>query len=114
MIDAYTQVYTKLESLGHKPKIHSLDNECSRCMQNFSEKGTRRHCVVPHNLRVNTAAVKFVKYHLNLALVALDWSYPIQLWSKALKQIQGTVNMFRTKKNDTTKTAYQELRGEFD
>ena len=31
-----------------------------------------------------------------------------------LKQIQDTLNMFRPSRNDTTKTAYQELEGTFD
>ena len=31
-----------------------------------------------------------------------------------LKQVQDTLNMFSTSRNDTTKTAYQELEGKFD
>ena len=117
MVDAFKQVYAKLESLGHKPKLHILDNECSRAIQNFlEEKGTRRHHVEPHNHRVNAAepAVKTAKYHMIAALATLDWSCPIQLWSKMMEQIQDTLNMFRTSRNDTTKTAYQELEGDFD
>ena len=29
MVEAFKQVYAKLESRGHKPKLHILDNECS-------------------------------------------------------------------------------------
>ena len=32
MISAYKEVYDKLEGLGHKPKLHILDNECSKCI----------------------------------------------------------------------------------
>merc|ERR1711906_89597 len=39
---------------------------------------------------------------------------PVQLWGKMLKQVQDTLNMFRTSRNNTTKTAYQELEGNFD
>merc|ERR1711966_578340 len=39
---------------------------------------------------------------------------PVQLWSKMLKQVQDTLNMFRTSRNNTSKTAYQELEGNFD
>merc|ERR1711966_293893 len=48
------------------------------------------------------------------ALTTLDWGCPVQPWSKMLKQVQGTLNMFRTSKNDTSKTAYQELEGKVD
>jgi len=94
-----------------------LDNECSKCIQNFLEKkGTTRHHVAPHSHRVNAAepAVKTAKYHLIAALATLDWGCPVQLWSKMLKQVQDTLNMFRTSRNNTSKTAYQELEGNFD
>ena len=90
MIAAYKEVYAKLEKLGHTPKLHILDNEWSRCIQNFlEEKGTKRHHVAPHNHHVNAAkpAVKTAKYHLIAALATLDWICPIQLWSKMVKQI---------------------------
>ena len=89
MIGAFKAVYNKLEGLGHKPKLHILDNECSKCIQNFLEKkGTARHMVAPHNHRVNAAepAVKTAKYHLIAALATLDDDCPIQLWSKMIKQ----------------------------
>ena len=117
MISAYEQVYNTLEGLGHKPELHILDNKCSKCIQNFLEKKrTRRHHVAPHNHRVNAAepAVKTAKYHLIAALVTLDWSCSIQLWSKMIKQIQDTLNMFRTSRLDATKTACQETAGVFD
>ena len=37
MIGAFKEVYNKLEGLGHKPKLHILDNERSKCIQNFLE-----------------------------------------------------------------------------
>ena len=30
IISAFKEVYTKFEGLGHKPKLHILDNECSK------------------------------------------------------------------------------------
>ena len=101
MITAYEEVYAKLEARGQRPKLHILDNKCSKCIQNhLEEKGTRRHHVAPHANRINAAepAVKTAKYHLIAALATLDWGCPIQLWSKMLKQVQDTLNMFRTKK----------------
>ena len=117
MLAAYKHVYNKLEGLGHKPKLHILDNEYSKCIQNFLEKkGIRCYHVAPHNHRVNSTepSVKTAKYHLIAALATLDRSFPIQLWSKMAKQIQDTLNMFRTSRLDVTKTSYQETEGVFD
>ena len=75
VITAYEEVCTKCEAGGHKPKLYVLDNECSKCIQNYLEsKGTRCHHVAPHDNRVNAAepAVKLAKYHLIAALAALD------------------------------------------
>ena len=35
MIAAYEEVYDKLEAHGHRPQLHILDNECSKCIQNY-------------------------------------------------------------------------------
>ena len=94
MIAAFEEVYKKLEGMGHKPQLHVLDNKCSQCIQRFLKKqGTKRHHVAPHNHHVNAAkpAVKTAKYHLIAALATLDWSCPIQTWSKMLEQIQDAL-----------------------
>ena len=94
MIAAYEEIYAKPEPKGKRPKLHILDNKCSKCIQNYLEaRGTRRHHVAPNFHRVNGAkpAAKTAKYHLTKALAALDWGCPIQLWSKMLKQVQDTL-----------------------
>ena len=56
MSAAYKEVYNKLEANGHRPQLHILDNECSKCIQNYLEaKGTKRHHVAPHSHRVKIA-----------------------------------------------------------
>ena len=106
-----------MESLEHKSKLHIRVNKYSRCIQNFlKKKGTRWHHIAPHNHRINAAepVIKTSKYHLIMALATLDCSCALQLWSKMMEQIQDTLNMFRTSRNDTTETAFQELEGDFD
>ena len=98
MVEAFTSMYTKLETAGHKPKLHVLDNECSRAVKKFLiRKGTARQNVEAHNHRVNAAepAVKTAKYHIIAHIATLDHQCPIQLWSKILPQIQDTLNMLR-------------------
>ena len=61
MVKAFTSVYTELETAGHKPKLHILDNECSRAVQNFLiKKGTARQNVEA----AAEPAVKTEKYHI--------------------------------------------------
>ena len=104
MIDAYEEVYTKLEAHRQWPKLHILDKECSKCIQNcLEDKGTWRHHVAPHAHRVSAAkpVAKTAKYHLIAALATLDWGCLVQLWSNMLKQVQDTLNIFRISRNDT-------------
>ena len=113
MIAAFKQVYLKLEGLGHKSKLHILNNECSKCIQHFLEKkGTKHHHVASHNHCVNAAkpAVKTAKYNLIAALAMLNWNCEIQLWSKMARQMQETLNIFRTPRIDTTKQLTRKQR----
>ena len=117
MVEAFTSVYTELETAGHKPKLHILDNECSRAVQKFLiKKGTARQNVEAHNHRVNAAepAVKTSKYHIIAHIATLDHQCLIQLWSRMLPQMQDTLNMLRTSRNNNNLTAYEELNGKFD
>ena len=93
-----------------------VTNQSSTFSTTNAAPASKTSHVAPHNHCVNAAepVVKTAKYHLITALATLDWSCPIQLWSKMMEQIQDTLNMFRASKNGTTKTAYQELEGGFD
>ena len=116
-MESFTSVYTELETAGHRPKLHVLDNECSRAVQKFLiKKGTARQNVEAHNHRLNAAepAAKTEKYHIIAHIATLDPQCTIQLWSKMLPQMQDTLNMLRTSWNNNNLTAYEELNGKFD
>ena len=56
MVEAFTRIYIDLEAIGHKPKLHVLDNECSRSVQNFLKiKDTTRQNVEAHHHNDNAA-----------------------------------------------------------
>ena len=82
MIAAYEEVCAKLEARGYCPKVHILDNECSKCIQNYLEsKEFRRHHVTPHTHIVNAAepAVKTEKKipsHCDTGGARLGLPYP--------------------------------------
>ena len=78
MVETFTNIYTKLEAAGHKPKLHVLDNECSCAIQNFLiKKGTARQNMEAHNHKVNASepAVKTANYHIiTHANLELGWT----------------------------------------
>lgn len=80
MVEAFRLIYNELKSLGHKPPLHVLDNECSRVVKSFivSNK-TGIQLVEPHNHRVNAAevAIKAVKYHFLVHLATTDPTCPL-------------------------------------
>ena len=117
MVEAFTTIYSELEVLGHNPKLHILDNECPRAVQNFQKMwNTMRQNVEAHHHNVNAAkpAVKSTKYHLISHVDTVDVNWPIQLWSEMLPQIQETLHMVRTSRDNNKLTAYEEIKSAFD
>ena len=35
MVSTFKEVYKKLKTKGHQPKLHVLDNECSKAVKNY-------------------------------------------------------------------------------
>ena len=96
MVTSFTSVYHNLAAMGHQPKQHAPNNNCSRAVQQcLDKKGTNRQNVEAHNHKVNAVepAVKTPRYHVITTVATLDASRPIQLWGKMIPQIQDTLNM---------------------
>ena len=83
----FQELYAYLREQGIQPRLHVLDNECSKAIKTFlRSQDTDIQLVKPHNHRVNAAetAVKAAKYHMIAALATLDVNCPIQLWDRFL------------------------------
>jgi hypothetical protein len=109
MIEAFISVYAHLEDNGHTLKLHVMDNECSRAIQELlTKKDTALQKVEAINHKVNAAEpeVKCAKYHIISSIATLDKSCPIQLWSIMLLQMEATLNMLRTSRHNSKLTAY--------
>ena len=48
------------------------------------------------------------------ALAMLDANYPIQLWDRFLPQVQDTLNLLRTSRDNASISACEALEGPFD
>ena len=82
MVEAFNSIYADLEPIGPNPKLHVLNNECSRAVPNFLKMtNTMRQNVEAHHHNANAAepAVKSAKYHIISNIATMDKSCPIKL-----------------------------------
>ena len=50
MIEVFKEVYLPLQQKGSNPKLHVLDNECSKAIKNFvNSQKTAIQLIKPHN-----------------------------------------------------------------
>ena len=67
-----------------------------------------------HNANAAEPAVKTAKHHIISHIATMDASCPTQLWSEMIPQMQDTLNMLRTSRNNNSLTAYEEIKGSFN
>lgn len=82
-------VYNFLKTWKYSPKIHVLDNECSKAVRAYiTGEDTKIQLVEPHNHRVNASetAIKSVKYHMIVGLQTVDPDFLLQMWSEFVEQ----------------------------
>ena len=87
MVSTFKEMYQTLEACVLHPKLHVLDNECSKAVQDYvRSEGTAIHLAEPYNHRVNAAepAVTSVKYHILAGLATVHPDCPLQLWDRFL------------------------------
>ena len=75
MVEAFASIYSELETVGHNPRPHIFNNECSRAVQNFlNTKNTTRQNAEAHHRTANVAkpSVKSTKYHIISYIAIMD------------------------------------------
>ena len=103
MMEAFTSICADLEAIGYTPKLHILDNVCFCTVHTFPKiKNTTRQNMEVHHHNVNAAepAVKSAKDHILSHVATMDAFCPIHLWSNIISQMQDTLNMLRTLRNN--------------
>ena len=117
MIEVFKDVYRMLQQKGTNPSLHVLDNECLKVINRFvAYQQTTIQLVEPHNHRVNAAevAVKTAKYHFIASLATVASECPLQLWCSFLPQVETSLNLLRTSRQNRAISAYKDLHGAFD
>ena len=102
--------------MGHKPKIHRLNNECSNSLKDImKEKYVMFKLVPPHIHRRNSAerATRPFKEHFVAGLASIDPVFLMHLWCRLLSQAEMIINMIRASRVHPKISAYNEIRGAF-
>ena len=113
---AYKQMYTTLQSKGYAPRLHKLDNETSRSIEEFIEsQGTKIQFATPHIHRQNAAerGIQTWKNHFIAGLASVHPEFPIAYWCRLVEQCNVTLNLLRTCRMNNALSAQASLFGDF-
>ena len=103
-IEKFKEIYKYLKSRNYAPKLHVMDNECSKFLKDYlnEDKKVRTQLVESDIHRINAAkqAIQTYKNHLILGLCTVDKMFPLQLWDKTLEQLEITLNLLQTSRKN--------------
>lgn len=117
IINTFTENIKYLENRGFRPQHNIMDNVASHAIKKFLEKeNIKFQLVEPHNHRVNAAerAIQTFKNHFISGLCTCDKDFPLQLWSRLVKQAQDSLNLLRTSRCHPKISAFDALEGTHD
>lgn len=117
IIEKFEEIYKYLIAQKFAPKLHVMDNECSKFLTEFIENGgTKIQLVEPHQHRVNAAerAIQTFKNHFIAGLCTVHPQFPLQLWCELLPHAELTLNLLQQARSNNKLSAYTVLEGEFN
>ena len=117
MVAVFQDIYGYLREQNLTPALHVMDNKCSKAIKKFIKKeNIDIQLVDPYNHCVNAAepAVKVEKHHTIAGLATVDITRPLRLWCEFVPQIQDTLNMMRTSRQNSNISAYEDIKHSFD
>ena len=113
----YTTIQKLLYGRVLAPKMHYLDNECPKVLQQFMiEKDERFQLVPPHLHRRNTVerAIQTFKNHFISGLASVNKNFPVHLWCRLIPYCLLTLNLLHPSRINPKLSAYYHLHGAFD
>ena len=114
MLEAYETIVVQLPEGEARPKMHILDNECSKEFKKaILDNEMTYQLVPPHDHRRNAAekAIQIFKDHFIAVLCGTDENFPIRLWCALLPQAVVQLNMLRPSVTDPSMSAFEQLHG---
>ena len=116
LLKGCTTIHNLLSERGLAPKIHYLDNECPKVLQQFmTEKEKRFQLVPPHLHRRNSAerAIQTFKNHFIARLASVNKKFPIHIWCRLLPHCLLTLNLLCPSRINPKLSSYAQLHGAF-
>jgi hypothetical protein len=117
IVRAYNKLIQQLIDHGFKPRLQSLDNECSQSLKSLlNQQDIQFKLEPPHMHRHNSAerAIKTFKNHFIVGLRSIDTNLPLRLWDRLLPQATITLNLTRQSRLNPKLSAYAQLYGHYE
>jgi hypothetical protein len=114
---AFLAMEQELVARGLKPKLMKLDNGASKLLKCYLyHQDTVFQLVPPYSHRRNSAerAIRSFKDHLIAGLCSTDKYFPMHLWDRILPQEVITLNMLRTSRINSKRSAATHTFGQYD
>ena len=110
MLKLFTYIYVHLESKNMQPKLHIMDNECSKTIQKYitTNRETKIQFVKANSHQLNAAEreIKTFKNHFIAGLCTVNKNFPLQLWCQFLQQAEISLNLLRTSRTNHKLSVY--------
>ena len=117
MVRAYNVLVSRLKARGLAPKMHILDNECSKeFAAAIEDNGMDYQLVPPHDHRRNIAekAIQVFKDHFVAVLCGTAEHFPMRLWCRLLRPAEHQLNLLRKSRVVPSVSAFAHLYGQHD
>ena len=98
MISAFKSCYNELNSKGHHPTLHVLDNNSFQAVKEYiTSDRTNLKFVESYNHQVNAAenGCNAATYLTIATLCTINPACPVQLWNSFVPQIEATLNIIK-------------------
>ena len=116
LLRAYKEVYKWCEQRGYKPRLHKLDNETSRDVEDFiATQNAKLQYTPPDMHRTNPAerALQTYKSCGKSILASVPPNFPIALWCRLAPLIDFCVNIVRKCRQNPLLSAWAAMEGEY-
>ena len=117
LLTAMQLVTTKLRRRGHKPVLHTMDNEISDLLREHLQQDAINFELTPtglHRRNLAERAIQTFKNHFIAGLCSTHPDFPLTLWDKLLPQCEITLNLLRSSRVNPNLSAYAQLHGPFN
>jgi hypothetical protein len=114
LLKAYEEVYAFLRIRGYRPKLHKLDNETSRDVEDFIAEQQASIQYTPadmHRTNIAERAVRTWKNHFTATRAGTAPSFKMANWCKMTEQTDITLNMMRPCTLNPKLSAFEAMEG---